>query len=232
MRKTVQILFVMLFSCLALFAVDGEVTTPVDKSSDTISVTLEYAPKHEVSFYKDFKQDEMPDGPTGGPIDSEKNKQTRLTLEDSGEYEGYYIRSFYLSGTSNYAINDYPTMTVSWTDLSMVYPEVDKAETISLSVYVHKGRCVDINSEYEGQWVDGKGNTYGFYHNTKDASYVSGNTLTLKGFTTSVENNVLTVAVGEHQFSYELVAAVSADAYEAAKDGQYISTFELNVTGP
>lgn len=231
MRKTVQILFVMLFSCLALFAVDGEVTTPVDKSSDTISVTLEYAPKHEVSFYKDFKQDEMPDGPTGGPIDSEKNFQTRLESKDSGDYNGYYIRSFFLSGTSNYAINDYPTMTVSWTDLSMVYPEVNKAETISLSVYVHKGRCVDINSEYEGQWVDGNGDAHGFYHNTKDASYVSGNTLTLKGFTTSVENNVLTVAVGEHQFSYELVAAVSADAYKAAKDGQYISTFTLTVAG-
>lgn len=226
MRKAVQILFVMLLSCLALFAVDGEVTTPVATSSDTVSVTLVYAPKHEVSFYKDSDQVEMPDGPTGGPIDEEEANQLK---KGNDGYDGSYTLRFYLTGYSNYSINDYPTMTVSWKPLYMVYPAKDEGNPVPMSVYVDTGWCYKSDAkekhEYDGQWVDGNGQARDF----KTGSGSGSTEVTIKGFAPDGENPT---AIGEHIFSYKLVAAVSADAYGAAENGQYMSTITLNVTGP
>ena len=229
MRKTVQILFAMLLSCLALFAVDGEVTTPVNFLSDSISVTLEYAPIHTVSFYKDSKQVEMPDGPTGGPIDEEEANQLEEGNDDG--YDDSYTLRFYLSGKSNYAINDYPTMTVSWKPLYMVYPAKDEGKQVPMSVYVDTGWCYKSDTkeeekgEYDGQWVDGNGQARDF----KTGSGSGSTEVTIKGFAPEGENPA---AIGEHIFSYKLVAAVSADAYKDAENGQYMSTITLNVTGP
>ena len=228
MRKAVQILFAMLLSCLALFAVDGEVTTPVNFLSDSISVTLEYAPIHTVNFYKDSKNVEMPYGPTGGPIDEEEANQLE---EGKDGYDGSYTLRFYLTGYSNYAINDYPTMTVSWKPLYMVYPAKDEGNQVPMSVYVDTGWCYKSDTkeeeihEYKGQWVDGNGQARDF----KTGFGSDSSEVTIKGFAPEGENPA---AIGEHIFSYKLVAAVSADAYGAAENGQYMSTITLNVTGP
>lgn len=231
MKKTLS-LIIMILSCLMLFGApdDGSsATEEKPQKSDSIDVTLKFTPKHVASFYKGSDLDvPMPtyevDAEGWIDPDDNENKQTRLTLEDSGDYEGYYIRSFYLAGTSNFAFNDYPEMKITWTSLSKVYPKADESKKINMSVYVDKGWCDNTGTEYSGKWVDGSGSgkAFGTKFNDGDTG------VTIKGFAPADGGSA---AIGEHVFYYKLVAEVSDDDYNNAEDGQYASTITLKIDG-
>lgn len=224
MKKMVLISALLLLILSSLIAVESK--------SDSVDIKLSYKPIYTVRFASTDKGADMSGGPASGASSIEAGTPNEFGSNNEGkdpEYdpsepseEDAKTLRFYVEGTTNYPMSSYPKTTVSWSPLTMVGTSTAPAPTLGVDVYVASAK---INDATMDSWFDGARKELPFREkDSKSPKYES--SVTFSG----LEDAELSVT-GEHTFYMRFVALVPYSEYEAATEGQYMTTFQLTVDG-
>lgn len=226
MKKMVLISALLLLVLSSLIAVESK--------SDSVDIKLSYKPIYTVRFASTDNGNDMPGGPAseassieaGTPNEFGSNNEGKNHEYDPSEpsEEDAKTLRFYVEGTTNYPMSAYPKTKVSWSPLTMVgTTDTTPAPQIGVDVYVASAK---INGETMDEWRDEtKGSWEGFREKDPDASKYE-SSVTFSGL-----QDAKLAVTGEHKFYIRFVALVPYNEYEAATEGQYMTTFQLTVEG-
>lgn len=227
MKKMVLISALLLLILSSLIAVESK--------SDSVDIKLSYKPVYTVRFVSsDDGSHDMPVGPASGASSIEAGTDNEFGSDNAGDDYKFDLSTsnlseedaktlrFYVEGTTNYPMSSYPKTTVSWSPLTMVGTSTTPAPTLGVDVYVASAK---INNATMDSWFDGARKELPFREkDSKSPKYES--SVTFSG----LEDAELSVT-GEHTFYMRFVALVPYSEYEAATEGQYMTTFQLTVDG-